>query len=475
MPVYKSWKSDDPELKRLYNETDLTSEEIGARLGRSGNAVRSRIRLLRKKGELSEERPGVGDTSALDASPKVKIEVKDNEQYLEYKGGRIKTLEDLLAYCEVDLSVWEVDHYLLNKWEVGAKFGVKGNEEIVVEPLFQVKVWLVRKKPIAVDPVVSPVELTVTPAVKAPLDDVYSPELERALILPDIQFGFMKSLRTGKLVPFHDRAALDIALQIAQDYAFDTEVILGDLMDLADWSNKFARTPNFYWTTQPAAIEAKWWLTQFRMADPGARMSLLEGNHEQRMPKQLLEHLKEAYGLRSVDALDLPPLMTIPRILALHELDIEWIEDFPNGQVWINDWIVCEHGPLVRTKSGATVSALIQEIQETHIIGHNHRVESASKTLHTRKGQRTVEAWSMGCLCRVDGVVPGKKARQNWQQAIGIVDYYPNRSEHQVMAVKINGGKALYGGKLYEARPQLQNLKRDIKKLYPEDEPGWRF
>jgi hypothetical protein len=56
---------------------------------------------------------------------------------------RIHTLEELVEHCKIDLSVWEVDRFVANKWEVGAK-DADGN--IKVEPLFQVKAFLRRNR-----------------------------------------------------------------------------------------------------------------------------------------------------------------------------------------------------------------------------------------------------------------------------------------------------------------------------------------
>jgi predicted phosphodiesterase len=52
---------------------------------------------------------------------------------------KVRTLEDLLAMCQVDEELWAVERYVVNKWEVA--FSDKKNEE-----LYQVKAWLVRKK-----------------------------------------------------------------------------------------------------------------------------------------------------------------------------------------------------------------------------------------------------------------------------------------------------------------------------------------
>lgn len=48
---------------------------------------------------------------------------------------RICTLEQLIEYCQVDLTKWRVDSFKVNKWEMGAK---QEDGSIGVEPLFQV-------------------------------------------------------------------------------------------------------------------------------------------------------------------------------------------------------------------------------------------------------------------------------------------------------------------------------------------------
>lgn len=55
---------------------------------------------------------------------------------------RIKSLEDLINVCKIDLDEWEIERHVVNKWEVGSK-----NDEgiIVTEPLFQIKAFLKKK------------------------------------------------------------------------------------------------------------------------------------------------------------------------------------------------------------------------------------------------------------------------------------------------------------------------------------------
>lgn len=59
------------------------------------------------------------------------IEAKDHP--------RIRTLEQLIAACEVDLNRWRVKRHVVNKWEMGYKDAAG---EAHTKQLFQVKAWL---------------------------------------------------------------------------------------------------------------------------------------------------------------------------------------------------------------------------------------------------------------------------------------------------------------------------------------------
>jgi predicted phosphodiesterase len=55
---------------------------------------------------------------------------------------RIKSLDELVKACSIDLNVWEVERFVANKWEVGAK---DNDGKLQIEPLHQVKAWLKKK------------------------------------------------------------------------------------------------------------------------------------------------------------------------------------------------------------------------------------------------------------------------------------------------------------------------------------------
>lgn len=59
---------------------------------------------------------------------------------------RISTLEELLEHCKVDTSLWEVERFVCNKWEMGYK---NKDQEAKSIPLYQVKAWLKKRHDVA--------------------------------------------------------------------------------------------------------------------------------------------------------------------------------------------------------------------------------------------------------------------------------------------------------------------------------------
>ena len=359
--------------------------------------------------------------------------VNDDEIVAEAKSDRIITLEQLIETCNIDLDVWDIERWEANKWEVGAK---DANDNLVVKPLFQIKAWL-RKKTFDIKFVSVSISPTQTPSPKYERD----PNFHKALIIPDVHFGFNRNLHTGEMTPYHDRRALHAALQIATLANPDRIIYLGDNLDFAEFSLRFARTPETYWTTQAAIKEAAWWMTQFHLAAPDAEEDYLEGNHEERLLRALSELLPVAYKLQSAKGED---LLTIPRMLGLDELGIRYHDNYPNDEVWLNPNVRCIHGSVARAKSGATALAMIEGAVFTTIFGHVHKTELVSQTIRYGKESRSIYGFCPGTLSRIDGTVPGSDVRSQWQQGIGLVYY--NNDYHNILSVSIQNGRAIYGG-----------------------------
>lgn len=476
----KSWgRADDsgfsPEEQQLieyytddkYKEWSV--ENIARALGRTERSVVNKWHRLRKQMEDEGEEPPekTFNTSEL---PEIGIsyEHEGNTTTVSSTGFRIRSLKDLIEHCNIDEDKFHIYHHEVTTWEVGAKTverdleyvdgkatGTVKSKGLQVETLYRVEARMIPREPMPVNPIVKPVIFEI-PKVK-----VNAPKsndgMRKAIVLHCPQIGFYRDNRNGALTPYHDRRALDIAVKAIEWIQPDEVIITGDWLDLPMMTKKYSRTPDMFFTTWPAAIEGGFWIAQIRMAAPDAIIKFIEGNHEARMNSMLVEHLIDAVDLRSVDGVELPPLLSIPRILALHEYDVEYISPYPNGRVWLNDYIHVEHGDVARG-SGRTIPKVIGESDTTHIMGHIHRIEIATRTIHMKDGFRIIFAASFGALCSVTEV-PGKKSRQNWQQGFGMVEY-DESPHHNVEPFAIHNGVCYIRGHRFEGESRLDALRK---------------
>lgn len=303
--------------------------------------------------------------------------------------------------------------------------------------------------------------------IKAPSKPKPTPALiggwETAVVLPDPQIGYRK-FDDQPLDPFHDEKAMDVALQIVaaeqHDAGVNQVVNLGDFLDLPA-QGKYEQEAAFAFTTQHALDRGHLFLGQQRAAAPNAKIVVLEGNHDRRMQKFVQLNALSAFGLKRANAPESWPVMSLPYLLRLDELDVEYIDAYPAGMWWINDKLRAVHGDKVRS-NGSTAAAYTNDMPHiSTIFGHIHRQEIQSKTTFDREGKIKAMAISPGCLCRVDGHVPSVKGStniegkpvtywENWQQGVAVVRYKPEGSFH-VDLVHIDDGKTLYKGQEFSA------------------------
>lgn len=120
------------QIRKIHPET--SARKIALQVGLHHKTV---SRILNREEELVALTP---DTEEVLTET---CEVKNDNWTITLPKTRIHTLEELIEYFEVDLSVWEVERFVCNKWEMGYK---DKSEEAKIEPLFQVKAFLKRKK-----------------------------------------------------------------------------------------------------------------------------------------------------------------------------------------------------------------------------------------------------------------------------------------------------------------------------------------
>lgn len=279
------------------------------------------------------------------------------------------------------------------------------------------------------------------------------------VIVPDIQIGYFRNAE-GNLEPTHDERAISIALAIITDLQPDLIVCVGDNLDLPEMG-KYITYPAYAQTTQAAIDAATKLCAQMRAAAPGAVIRWLAGNHEERLPKYLIQNAAAAYGLRKGMTPDSWPVMTVPYLCRMDEFGVEYFPGYPASHCWINEKLRVIHGDKVNS-NGMTATRYLNNEKVSVIYGHIHRIEMAYKTREDYDGPKTVMAASPGCLARIDGAIPSTKGgvdldgrplvrHEDWQQGLGVVTY-EDTGEHKFSyeSVLIYDGWCAFRGTEYK-------------------------
>lgn len=408
-----------------------------AALRRPGTAAPTR-----GAGPLPAEQSLDGNTQVLRDAPRA--QPRTPEEYLTEIGMSLEVLK-----ADGD-SEFVVTHQRLNEW--GSNLG-----DGTVGVLYQVELRLVRRQPLAVTmPALSACRVVIPAPKPAPTRGRAT--VEKAVVLPDIQIGFRRDLRTGKLLEFHNREAIDVALQIIADVNPDRVVLLGDNLDLPDFSDKFVRTPEMYFTSEPSCREYTWILGRIRALAPRARIICHLGNHEARVAKAAATYMMGTGGLTNPAGGEW--ILSIQSMIdPENRLALEWLE-YPDGEHWLNPNLRTIHGTIAASAPGATARKYLQTARCSTIFGHIHRRESLAVTHHFSGGQRTYYAESAGCLCHTDGRVPGSGRDENWQNGLHVVEYEVGSEEalYTIGYVPIYRDRAIWNGHRYQGAYDLQAL-----------------
>lgn len=281
-----------------------------------------------------------------------------------------------------------------------------------------------------------------------------------AVVLPDAQIGYYR-LADGTLEPTHDEQAIEVALAITKAAQPDLVILVGDNLDFPEFSTKFRLTPAFAFTTQAAIDRATLLCAQVRAAAPDAQIIWLAGNHEERLPRLLMDNAKAAYGIRRGNDPESFPVMSVPYLCRMDEFGVEFRPGYPASNVWITERLQVIHGDKVAS-SGSTAHKYLSSSKTSVVYGHIHRREWAERTRDDHNGPRTILAASPGCLCRIDGVVPSTKQGvdldgrpikrpEDWQQGLAVIPYQQDTGNFVYEQVAIREGWAMWRGVEFRA------------------------
>jgi hypothetical protein len=205
--------------------------------------------------------------------------------------------------------------------------------------------------------------------------------------------------------PYHDRQAVELALEIVRDFDPDLLIAGSDALDFYSIS-PFDKNPARVKADLQHEIEAwKAGQREWQAAAPRAARPFIPGNHEDRLRRYLWQH-PEIAGLEA---------LRLENLLAFDEFGITW-DGLPASEVVVDGRFVFKHGSLVRKFSGGSARAELEN--ERHSLsgasGHTHR----GGAFHTRTRGGLVSWYEGFCLCSLE---PEYVTRPDWQQGILLV------------------------------------------------------
>lgn len=231
-------------------------------------------------------------------------------------------------------------------------------------------------------------------------------------------------------VPFHDERTIEAIFQYIEDIHPTKAINLGDWLDFPYFSTKFISRQTPIQEIQRDINIARTHL-EFLVANTDEDVEMIEGNHEYRLEKLILERAPYLEGFLSPDE----GALTMARIL-----DVEGVNYIgPYGEAYIHKSFVFKHGDRASKYSAALELA---DEGSSGMSGHTHRFQT-----HMHTDRSGPHAWySIGCLCHIrgskmpPGYRTGRSRSRNWQQGFAVI-YFNDDASFNVYPIVCHDSK----------------------------------
>lgn len=246
-----------------------------------------------------------------------------------------------------------------------------------------------------------------------------SRDLEKILFIPDAH------------IPYHDKRAWELMLNVAEDFKPDIIAAIGDLGDFFSIS-RFAKDPTRALQLDKE-IEAVNGELDILDALGAKRKLFVEGNHEDRLLRYLQEKAPELFSFISVDKL-------------LHLSDRGWELTPYKSSTKIGKMYLTHD---VGSSGKYSIYRCLEAFQHSVISGHTHRfaylVEGNAAGEHMLSAQF---GW-LGDVEKVD-YMHKIQAKRNWSLGFGIGYLEPSTEHVYVVPVPLVEYSCVINGKLYK-------------------------
>jgi hypothetical protein len=191
---------------------------------------------------------------------------------------------------------------------------------------------------------------------------------------------------------------------------------------------------------------------------------LIAGNHDDRLGKAIARNAMAAMRLKRAEAPNEFPVLSIPFLLRLEELAVDYISGYPAGRFKIAEGNATQTPLYAIHGEKLDIAKVANSERQSFAQGHIHRIAQHSQTYEVHGEPHFVQAFSAGCLCRIDGAVPSTKSGTDehgtpltrweaWQQGLAVVTEHEN-GFWQAEIIPIYKGSAMFRGELFTATVQ---------------------
>lgn len=245
---------------------------------------------------------------------------------------------------------------------------------------------------------------------------------KRALIIPDCH------------IPYEDKQAYQLMLDVAKDLDPDEIVILGDYADFYG-INAHGKDPGIYekLTDEIFAVQDR--LKELKALFPRAKKVFIEGNHCYRLARYIQSKAPDLYGVVDVRS-----------ILELDLYGFEFVPYGPNQKYQIlNSSLYARHEPL----AGGTHVAHNTVVKAMHsvIFGHTHRIQESQIVAINGENFRGISSgWLGDCAHPVFNYV---KNHHQWALGFSVVTVLDDNTWFNQL-IHIIDYKCIFDGFVYE-------------------------
>src|SRR3989454_2463867 len=228
-------------------------------------------------------------------------------------------------------------------------------------------------------------------------------------------------------IPFHDEGTLLLFKMFLRRERPDWLILNGDFQDFWEISS-YDLTPRTGKDFQREIEIGRSILRSFRRSLPKARITWVEGNHEFRLRKYLIQNARELYGLPGLSVADLFDLKQLRiEYVACDELASKFTDNFVRvGSLYVGHWDkVSKHGAYA-------AKVLVEEKGVSLLQGHTHRFGAHARITVDGRVLLGIENFSM-CSRRQSYV-----SRPNWQLGFSVVYFHPNNGSFQWFPILID-------------------------------------